>query len=153
VILQVVLVFRGDYAIENNLDQAVTSWDALGLGGACANCTVNAQAAQAYLEAREATNNWAISRARVEEIGVEYSITGHGFGGMLSLIASVDLGWAGVCRWSHNYGTPRTFNQAGVDFYTRLFQGVSGERGVANHDPIPEIIPAGPNYAHTGTSA
>lgn len=56
-----------------------------------------------------------------------------------------------TCR-SHNYGTPRTFNQAGVDFYTRLFQGVSGERGVANSDPIPEIIPAGPNYAHTGTS-
>jgi hypothetical protein len=54
---------------------------------------------------------------------------------------------------SHNYGTPRTFNQAGVDFYTRLFQGVSGERGVANSDPIPEIIPAGPNYAHTGTSS
>lgn len=52
---------------------------------------------------------------------------------------------------SHNYGTPRTFNQAGVEFYTRLFQGVAGERGVANNDPVPEIIPAGPNYAHTGT--
>lgn len=92
------LVFRGDYAIENNISQEVASWESLGLG-ACDNCTVNAQALQAYLEAREATNNWALSRARVEETGLEYSITGHGFGGMLSLIASVDLGWAGVCRW------------------------------------------------------
>lgn len=97
--MQVVLVFRGDYATENNLPQDITSWDSLGLGGACANCTVNALAAQAYLEARAETNNWALSRARVEETGLEYSITGHGFGGMLSLIASVDLGWAGICRW------------------------------------------------------
>lgn len=97
---QVVLVFRGDYNIENSLSTDITTLAGLGLGSdTCSNCTVNAQALQAYLEAREETNNWALSRARVEETGLEYSITGHGFGGMLSLIASVDLGWAGICRW------------------------------------------------------
>lgn len=93
---KVVLVFKGDYSQEVNLSTDVTSWDALGLGsGACPGCTVNAYALQGYLEvsairstrgllivsvrkgadrekrcyaqARAATNNWALSRARVEE--------------------------------------------------------------------------------------
>merc|ERR1711939_860008 len=150
---KVVLIFKGDYGLESSLPSNVTSFAGLGLGeDVCENCTVNEYALQGYVEARQETNNWALSRARYESTGLQYSITGHGLGGMHSLIHSVDLGWAGVCRWSHNYGTPRTFNQAGADFYTRLFQGVSGERGVANHDPIPEVIPSGPNYAHTGTT-
>lgn len=69
---QVVLVFRGDFAIEADLSPNVTSWDILGLGSACPGCTVNARAAQAYVEAREATNNWELSRARVEETGLQY---------------------------------------------------------------------------------
>merc|ERR1712093_480737 len=109
-------------------------------------------ALQGYVEARAATNNWAASRARYESTGLQYSITGHGLGGMHSLIASVDLGWAGVCRWSHNYGTPRTFNAAGAAFYDRMFMGEAGERGVANNDRFVEIIPASEDYAFTGTA-
>jgi len=150
---KVVLIFKGDYGLESSLPSNVTSFAGLGLGeDVCENCTVNEYALQGYVEARAATNNWAASRARYESTGLQYSITGHGLGGMHSLIASVDLGWAGVCRWSHNYGTPRTFNAAGAAFYDRMFMGEAGERGVANNDRFVEIIPASEDYAFTGTA-
>jgi hypothetical protein len=74
---KVVIVFKGDYVLERQLNETVSSWDALGLGtGTCEGCTVNAFALQGYLEARAETNNWAIARQRAEETGLETSITG-----------------------------------------------------------------------------
>ena len=75
---KIVLVFKGDYGIENHLnDTAVNLNTALGLG-TCDNCTGNAQAVQAYVEAREATNNWALAIEAMERTGHQFSVTGHG---------------------------------------------------------------------------
>ena len=81
-----------------------------------------------------------------------FSIAGHGLGGMHSQIASVDLNSQGHCWYSHAYGSPRVFNQAGADRYNQAFNGEAGERGVFGQDDYSEHIPAGPNYAHAGTS-
>lgn len=43
------IVFKGSYALEQNLSQEVVGWDYLGLGDVCANCTVNLQAAKGYM--------------------------------------------------------------------------------------------------------
>lgn len=75
---KIVLVFKGDYGIENHLnDTTVNLNTALGLG-TCDNCTGNAQAVQAYVEAREATNNWALAIEAMERTGHQFSVTGHG---------------------------------------------------------------------------
>ncbi|KAL8276259.1 hypothetical protein RQP46_011333 [Phenoliferia psychrophenolica] len=52
---------------------------------------------------------------------------------------------------NHNYGTPRTFNTAGANWYNSNFNGEAGERGIYGNDNYTEHIPSGPNYAHTGT--
>lgn len=49
-------------------------------------------------------------------------------------------------------GSPRVFNQDGADWYNQRFNGEAGERGVFADDQYSEFIPAGPNYAHAGTS-
>ena len=36
----------------------------------------------------------------------------------VSLLASVDLNHQNVAYYSHNYGTPRTFNKAGADHFS-----------------------------------
>lgn len=97
---KVVLVFKGDYNHEKNLptetiplsalnlDYNTKSIDfaALGLPADCSDCRVNAYAAQGWLEAKAATNDFAISVAKYREIHETqqfyYSITGHGLGGM-----------------------------------------------------------------------
>ena len=142
--------------------------EVLNLGPDCANCTAHAGALEAYLEVREATNDFAIEKQYVESTvswprvvfdglqaetvpwqGHQWSVTGHAFGGMLSLIASIDLGWRGLLHWSHNHGAPRTFNPAAANFYNSLFQGEAGQRTVANNDITPTIIPEGPDYTFT----
>lgn len=55
--------------------------------------------------------------------GHQWSITGHGFGGMVAQVASLDLGWRGLCRWTHNHGAARVFNTAAAEVYNSLFQG------------------------------
>jgi len=148
---KVVVVFQGNYGIENHLNESSVNLDqALGLG-TCGNCTGNAQAVTAYVEAREATNNWAIAAAAVERTGHQWSLAGHGFGGMLSIIGSIDLGWAGRVRWSHNYGAPLTVNGPAAALYQSLFQGEAGETGIANGDPIPYKIAESANYTRTPT--
>ena len=97
---KVVQVWKGDYNLEKALDPTPTSLDALnldydvkpinfgalGIAENCADCAVNAFALQGYLEAKAATNNWAISLARYKELSAQqpfyYSIAGHGLGGM-----------------------------------------------------------------------
>ena len=71
---------------------------------------------------------------------------------MHSQIASMDLNNAGHAWYSHAYGAPRTFNQAGADRYNEAFNGEAGERGVFGNDTYTESIPAGPDYAHAGTT-
>lgn len=55
--------------------------------------------------------------------GHQWSITGHGFGGMVAQVASLDLGWRGLAHWSHNHGTPRTLNQASAALFEKLYAG------------------------------
>lgn len=76
----------------------------LNLGPDCANCTAHAGAVQAYLEVKETTNDFAAEKEMVNSTGHQFSVTGHGFGGMLSIIASLDQGWRGQIKWSHNHG-------------------------------------------------
>ncbi|KAK4047497.1 hypothetical protein OIV83_005410 [Microbotryomycetes sp. JL201] len=146
---KVVMVFRGMYGWEQLNMTAAPIGDVLNLGPECANCTAHAGALAAYLEAKEATNDWAIEKAYVESTGHQWSITGHGFGGMVSLIASLDLGWRGLCHWSHNHGAPRTFNPPAANLYNSLFQGEAGQRTVANNDIVPTIIPESNDYTFT----
>lgn len=82
--------------------------------------------------------------------GLVFSITGHGFGGMLSQIASVDFNVQNIAYYSHAYGSPRVFNAAGAQFYNDRFNGEAGERGISADDQYTEYIPEGPDYAHAG---
>ena len=54
-------VFKGDYNLEKNMPNATTSFDTIGYGSECPNCTVNAFAAKGYMECRDATNGFAKS--------------------------------------------------------------------------------------------
>jgi len=151
---KVLLIFRGNYDMEQNLPLEVSSWDELGegIGATCYNCTVNSYALQGYLEAKEATNNFALTRQAYEGQGLVFSIAGHGLGGMHSLIASADFNYQQICYYSHTYGAPRTFNQRGALWYNARFNGEAGERGVFNNDQYTEFIPATADYAHSGTT-
>jgi len=146
------IIFQGNYELEQQLTDDVVGWDYLGLGEHCRSCTVNRFAAQGYMEAKNETNDWADILGEYYNTGLVFSIAGHGLGGMHSQIASVDLNYQGHCWYSHAYGSPRVFNQAGVDIYNAAFNGEAGERGVAGNDQYTEFIPAGPNYAHAGTT-
>ncbi|KAK9893536.1 hypothetical protein P389DRAFT_112839 [Cystobasidium minutum MCA 4210] len=148
------IIFKGNYDIEQGLSDDVVDWSYMNLteGWSCRNCTVNRQAAQAYVEVKEATNDWQEILDAYYNQGLVFSIAGHGFGGMLSQIASVDMNMQGHCWYSHAYGSPRVFNQAGADWYNQRFNGEAGERGVFADDQYSEFIPEGPNYAHAGTS-
>lgn len=68
------------------------------------------------------------------------------------LIASIDLGVTNEIHYSHNYGTPRTFNPAGAALYNQLFQGEAAERGVANNDRFVELIPESSDYQHVNSA-
>jgi len=85
------IIFEGNYALEQNLPTDVVSWDVLGLNQTCPGCTVNRFAAQGYLECKQATNNWQAIVGAYAGQGLVFSIAGHGLGGMHSLIASADL--------------------------------------------------------------
>lgn len=151
---KVLFVFRGNYAREQNIPLDVVPWSQItpGLGQACPSCTANRYAVQGYLEARNATNNWQITRNAYYGAGLVFSITGHGLGGMHALLASVDYNQQDIAWYSHNYGTPRTFNPAGVNWYNQRFNGEAGERGLFANDTYVDKIPSGPNYAHAGTT-
>lgn len=150
---KVVMVFRGNLAMEQNIPTAVVPWSSItsGLGSACKSCTANGYAVQGYLEAKNATNNWYKTRNAYYGQGLVYSITGHGLGGMHALIASVDFNQQDIAWYSHNYGTPRTFNAAGAEWYNERFNGEAGERGIWANDQSVNLIPSGPNYAFCGT--
>lgn len=73
------IIFKGNYALEQNLTTDVVGWDALNLSHVCSDCTVNAQAARAYMEAKEATNDWQDILLAYYNQGLVFSIAGHGF--------------------------------------------------------------------------
>lgn len=148
------IIFEGNYEHEQMLTTDVVSWSNIteGLGESCPSCTANAYAVQGYLEAKEETNNFQAIREPYYNSGLVFSIAGHGLGGMHSQLASVDFNDQNICYYSHAYGSPRLFNQAGVNWYNARFNGEAGERGVANNDQYTEFIPASEDYAHAGTT-
>jgi len=95
------------------------------------------------------TNSFALAESYVTATGHQWSVTGHGFGGMLAQIAALDLGWRNKLHWSHSHGSPRVFNPAAAQLYNQLFQGEAGQRTVANEDAVVEYIPESANYTHT----
>ncbi|GAA5875166.1 hypothetical protein JCM16303_005031 [Sporobolomyces ruberrimus] len=151
---KVVIVFKGMFGWESTFnDSTADIGTILNLGERCTGveggCTAHAGALQAYLEVKEATNNWELVEYYVNTTGHQWSVTGHGFGGMLAQIAAVDLGWAGKLHWSHSHGAARVFNPAAANLYNSLFQGEAGQRTVANDDAVPGYIPESANYTHT----
>lgn len=60
-----------------------------------------------------------------------------------------DLGWRGLCHWSHSHGAPRVFNPAAANLYNSLFAGEAGQRTVANQDSVPTVIPESDDYTFT----
>lgn len=147
-----VIIFKGNYELEQQLPLDVVDWEGIGMRDVCNNCTANAFAMQGYLECKNETNNWKTIVDAYSGQGLVFSITGHGLGGMHSLIASVDLNYQQIDYYSHNYGTPRTFNVHGSNWYNQNFNGEAGERGVYGNDTYTEFIPASENYTHTGTT-
>ncbi|POY70305.1 hypothetical protein BMF94_6691 [Rhodotorula taiwanensis] len=147
---KIVVVFKGMFGWESTFNMSTANIGTLlNLGPNCANCTAHAGATQAYLEVREATNDFITEKEWVNTTGHQFSVTGHGFGGMLSLIMSIDQGWRGAVHWSHNHGAPRTFNPAAANLYNALFGGEAGQRTVANNDIVPTMIPESDDYTFT----
>ncbi|GAA6021384.1 hypothetical protein JCM10207_002030 [Rhodosporidiobolus poonsookiae] len=147
---KVVIVFKGLFGWESTFNQSSTNIGTLlNLGENCANCTAHAAATQAYLEAKEATNDWELVKYYVNTTGHQWSVTGHGFGGMVAQIAALDLGWRGLCHWSHSHGAARVMNPAAANLYNSLFGGEAGQRTVANNDIVPTYIPESDDYTFT----
>jgi hypothetical protein len=144
---KVIMVFGGLYGWEN-LNMTATPITALNVGN-CDGCTAHAGALKAYLEAKEATNDWEVVKQYVTSTGHQWSITGHGFGGMVAQIAALDLGWRGLSHWSHSHGAPRVFNPAAAARYNSLYQGEASQRTVANQDSVPGTIPESADYTMT----
>ncbi|GJN94292.1 hypothetical protein Rhopal_007366-T1 [Rhodotorula paludigena] len=144
---KVVMVFKGMYGWESNFNTStVNVGEALAIGDRCANCTAHAAATAAYLELKTATNDWDLEAAYVQSTGAQWSITGHGYGGMVAQVASLDLGWRGLAHWTHNHGAARVFNAPAAELLNSLYGGEAGQRVVANDDPVPTYIPESENY-------
>ncbi|GAA5969063.1 hypothetical protein JCM21900_005772 [Sporobolomyces salmonicolor] len=151
---KVVMVFRGQYGWESTYNESTADIGTiLNLGPTCTNsttgCTAHAGAVNAYLEAQEATNDWELVKYFVNTTGHQWSVTGHGFGGMVAQVAAIDLGWRGLCHWSHSHGAARVFNPQAANLYNSLFAGQAGQRAVANNDIVPTYIPESENYTFT----
>ncbi|KAI5477799.1 protein of lipase, class 3 family [Pseudohyphozyma bogoriensis] len=149
---KVVMVFKGMYGWEHQLNSTPASIDAYNWGctsTANASCTAHQGALTAYLEAKEATDDWAAVAEAVNATGHQWSVTGHGIGGAIAQIAALDLGWRGLCHWSHSHGAPRVFSPAVATLYNSLFGGEAGQRCVANDDIVPTLIPESTDYTFT----
>ncbi|TNY23115.1 hypothetical protein DMC30DRAFT_444650 [Rhodotorula diobovata] len=144
---KVVMVFKGLFGWESTFNQStVDVGELFYLGDNCLNCTAHAAATQAYIEAKEITNDWELVKYYVNTTGAQWSITGHGFGGMVAQVASLDLGWRGLAHWTHNHGAARVFNPAAATLLNSLYGGEAGQRVVANDDPVPTYIPESEDY-------
>ncbi|GAA5992178.1 hypothetical protein JCM11641_007788 [Rhodosporidiobolus odoratus] len=147
---KVVIVFKGMFGWESTYNQStVNIGTLLNLGEGCANCTAHAAATQAYLEAKEATNDWELVKYYVNTTGHQWSVTGHGWGGMIAQIGALDMGWRGLCHWSHSHGAARTMNPASANLYNSLFGGEAGQRTVHNDDIVPTYIEESDDYTFT----
>jgi len=142
---KVVMVFKGLYE-----DQALLNSTSIPIGNAfslgCDNCTAHAGAYAAYLEAKDATNDWQVVKQAVNDTGHQWSITGHSFGGMIAQVAALDLGWRNLSHWVHTHGSPPVFNSASATVFNALYEGEASQRTVANNDSVPSIIPLGEDY-------
>ncbi|GAA5903442.1 hypothetical protein JCM8208_001921 [Rhodotorula glutinis] len=144
---KVVMVFKGMFGWESTFNQSTVDVGQLFyIGDSCQNCTAHAAATQAYIEAKEVTNDWELVKYYVNTTGAQWSITGHGFGGMVAQVASLDLGWRGLSHWTHNHGAARVFNAPAATLMNSLYGGEAGQRVVANDDPVPSYIPESDDY-------
>lgn len=170
---KLVLVFGGLFGWQQMDHSSVPIAAALHIDD-CDGCQAHGGALRNYLELKQDTADWAWARQVAATSGHEFSITGHGFGGMVGLVAALDLGWNGVAHWSqcvcrlfnaqwgfvfdldvdaHSaHGTPRTFNLASAELYEQLYAGEAGQNTIANNDPIPHFIPRSDDYIHPRTS-
>lgn len=144
---KVVIVFKGMYGWENQMNMtSMPINDVFYLD--CPDCQAHSGAVGAYLEAKEATNDWQAVKDAVAVTGHQWSITGHGWGGAQAIVASIDLGWRDLSHWSHSHGAPRVLNPASAALYDKLYEGQAGQRAVANDDSMPNIIPESDDYTH-----
>lgn len=60
----------GNEELEANLPLSVVPWSAIGINDTCQDCTVNEAAAAAYMEVKQATNDFAATRERYAGAGV-----------------------------------------------------------------------------------
>ena len=60
----------GNEQLEANLPLTVVPWSAIGINDTCQDCTVNEAAAAAYMEIKQATNDFAATRERYSGAGV-----------------------------------------------------------------------------------
>jgi len=150
---KVVIVFTGNYWMEKNLPTETASLDVLGLAEECPGCRVNSFALQGYLEAKAATNNFEKGMQRWRDTGLWWSTTGHGLGGMHSLISALDMGGSrNVSKFIHAYGNPRTMNPAAAQYYNHIYGGDMTEQAYGNGDIFANQIPASDEYAHVNTA-
>jgi uncharacterized protein YozE (UPF0346 family) len=87
---------------------------------------------------------------------------------MIAQVASIDLGWRGLCHWTHvrrsfppfllffrssvylqNHGAARVFNADAANLFNSLYQGEASQRVVANDDIVPTYIPESADYTFT----
>lgn len=147
---KVVAVFSDVYGFERF---NATSVPFLGIG--CdGNCTVHAGAYEAYLEARNATNNWQDVR---DHLGQHiWSSAGAGFGGMVMQIAALETSVNRIngrgFEAAHSFGSPPVFNAAAVQIYNSRIQGEGSVRTVANRDSWPRFIPQSEDFRFVNTA-
>ncbi|SCZ89827.1 BZ3500_MvSof-1268-A1-R1_Chr1-3g01602 [Microbotryum saponariae] len=148
---KIVMVVGGVYGWQNFNATPMRINEAINIGQGCGNqtCMAHTGAMEAYLEAKDLTNDWAIAKQAVNASGHQWSITGHAFGGMVGLVAALDLGYRGLSHWSHAQGTPCVFNSAAAKLYNALYQGEAGQRTVYGNDAVVNFIPESDNCTHT----
>ncbi|KAK9893364.1 hypothetical protein P389DRAFT_175350 [Cystobasidium minutum MCA 4210] len=155
---KVTWIWKGDYNIEKNLPQETAPISSVfGLDNECGpDCRANAFALAGYIEAYQATNGFENAMRRWNEIkettpDFYASTTGHGLGGMHSVLSTVHLGSQGVITFSHNYGAPRTLNPAAASYHNFILGGDQLDRGAGNADVFMSFIPQSSEYTHVNT--
>jgi hypothetical protein len=72
----VLLIFKGNKEMEQNIPQATVPWSFVGINDTCQDCTMNEFAAQGWMEAKAATNNFEKTIAAYTGQGLVFSIAG-----------------------------------------------------------------------------
>lgn len=144
---KVVIVFKS----EDNIN--LVDWTPVSISDLisdCQDCKAARGIKSLYISAREQTNDWAIAKAKVAELGLKFSVTGHGVGGAVAALAALHLGSENYVHFSHNHGMPRALNYPAVVKYDNIFQVLAGQSLIAENDYMVQAIPLGEFY-HVAT--